>query len=392
MGLAVFAPGFPYPTGMPRFFATCARGLERLLAVELAGTGATDIEPGRGGVGFAGNAETVYRANLWLRTAVRVLQPLGEDDVFSPEDLYDFVRSFNWGRIMSPDQTLAVDCNVRDSGITHSQYAARKVKDAICDQFRDRCGSRPSVDTERPMVALNLHIGRDHAVLSLDASWDSLHKRGYRPIQTRAPLNEALAAGLLLNLGYDGSAPLVDWMCGSGTFLVEGTWIAQNRPPGLTRKWFSFLGWKDFEPGIWAAVKDEARRGVKTTIPFPPRGSDVRQDAVDFAHANTRAAGIGNVVEVLKQDLRDARPKPDEPPGLLICNPPYGERLGEEEELVPLYREMGEAFAAHWPGWKLAVFTANDRLAKLVKWKALRTTHFYNGGIPCTLWEFKNDG
>ena len=377
---------------MPRFFATCARGLERLLAGELTALGAADVEAARGGCHFAGTAETVYRASLWLRTAVRVLLPLGEADVFSPEDLYDFVRSINWGKIMTPDHTLAVDCNARDSAVNHSQYAARKVKDAICDQFRDRTGMLPSVDTERPLIALNLHIGRDHAVLSLDASWDSLHKRGYRPIQTRAPLNEALAAGLLLDLGYDGSAPLVDWMCGSGTFLVEGTWIAQNRPPGLTRKWFSFVGWKDFEPGVWAAVREEGRRGVKATVPFPPRGSDIRHDAVEFAKTNTRAAGIGNLVEVQKLALRDARPKPDEPPGLLICNPPYGERMGEEAELVPLYREMGEAFAAHWPGWRLGVFTAHDGLAKLVRRKAVRTTHFYNGGIPCTLWEFKNDG
>lgn len=376
---------------MMRYFATCPRGLERLLAVELASLGATGTEVARGGCHFGGNAETVYRANLWLRTAVRVLLPLTEGTVRNPDQLYALVWEIDWSRWMTPDHTLAVDSNVRDSFITHSQYAARVVKDAICDQFRDRTGSRPSVDTERPMIALNLHIGNNHAVLSLDSSWDSLHKRGYRPIQTRAPINESLAAGLLLDLGYDGSAPLVDWMCGSGTFLVEGAWIAQNRPPGLTRKWFSFLGWKDFDPGVWSAVKEEARAGVKATVPFPPRGSDLRPDAVDFARNNTRAAGIGNLIEVQRLDLRDARPKPSEPPGLLICNPPYGERLGEEEELVPLYREMGEAFAAHWPGWRLGVFTANDRLARLVRRKAVRTTHFYNGGIPCTLWEFKND-
>jgi putative N6-adenine-specific DNA methylase len=182
-------------------FATCARGLEPILATELAGIGATHVEPGRGGVSFTGDITTVYNANLWLRTAVRVLRPVGEADVPSTDALYEFVRGIDWSKVMTPDHTLAVDCNVRDSAITHSQYAARRVKDAICDQFRDRVGRRPSVDPERPMVGFNLHLFRNHATLSLDASWDSLHKRGYRPVQSRAPLIEALAAGLLFDAG-----------------------------------------------------------------------------------------------------------------------------------------------------------------------------------------------
>lgn len=373
---------------MTPHFATCARGLEPILAGELAGIGAADVEPGRGGVNFRGDIGTVYKANLWLRTAVRVLRPVAEGGVPNTDALYEFVRGVDWSRLMTPDHTLAVDCNVRDSAITHSQYAARRVKDAICDQFRDRTGRRPSVDTERPMIGLNLHVYRNHAVLSLDSSWDSLHKRGYRPIQTRAPLNEALAAGLLLHLGYDGSAPLVDFMCGSGTFLVEGCWLAMRRPPGLTRKWFSFYGWPDFDAGAWAQVRDEARAGVQGKPPFPPRGSDVRQDAVDFAVGNAKAAGIGHLIRVAKEELRKARPEPNEPPGLIVLNPPYGERLGEEEELLPLYRSIGEVVGEHWPGWRLAVFTSNDRLARRVKLPVVRQTPFFNGSIPCKLWEF----
>src|SRR5438045_3622879 len=175
-----------------RYFATCARGLEPVLADELRGLGAIDVEPGRGGAGFRGDAALLYRANLWLRTAVRVLRPVLHADVHSPDELYEAVRSIDWPEFLTPDHTLAVDCNVRDSAITHSQYAARRVKDAICDQFLDRVGRRPSVDTDRPMAGLNLHVYRDHATLSLDSSWDSLHKRGYRPIQTKAPINEAL--------------------------------------------------------------------------------------------------------------------------------------------------------------------------------------------------------
>ncbi len=369
-------------------FATCARGLEPLLATELAAVGAADVEVGRGGVNFRGGIETVLRANLWARTAVRILRPVIDGYVPSTDDLYDFVRSIDWSRIMTPDHTLAVDCNVRDSAITHSQYASRRVKDAICDQFRDRTGRRPSVDTEQPMIGLNLHLFRNHAVLSLDSSWDSLHKRGYRPIQSRAPINEALAAGLLLHLGYDGSAPLVDAMCGSGTFLVEGCWLAMRRPPGLTRKWFSFYGWPDFEPGVWGRIRDEARDGV-TRPPHPPRGSDVRLDAVQFAEGNARLAGVGHLVKVLKGELRHARPLPDEPPGLIVLNPPYGERLGDEDELIPLYRSMGEVVGEYWKGWRLAVFTSNDRLAKRVALPVARKTPFFNGPLECKLWEYE---
>ncbi len=373
---------------MTQFFATCARGLETVLARELEWIGAVRIETGRGGVFFAGGVVELYKANLWLRTAVRVLRPVFDGLVFSTDELYDAVRTIRWSDYLTPNHTLAVDCNVRDSAITHSQYASRRVKDAICDQFREETGVRPSVDTERPMLGLNLHISKNRAILSLDSSWDSLHKRGYRPIQTRAPLNEALAAGLLLHLGYDGTFPLVDWMCGSGTFLVEGAWIAMRRPPGLTRKWYSFFGGLDFDKRLWGDIRDTAREEVATTLAFPPRGSDVRQDAVDLAKHNAKGAGIGHLLQIDKLELGDARPKPGEPPGLLICNPPYGERLGEEDEWIPLHRKMGSAFAEHWPGWRLALFTASDKLAKQLKLKVTRTTHFYNGSIPCKLWEF----
>lgn len=386
---------------MTPYFATCARGLEAVLAGELAALGAADVAPGRGGVTFRGDAALLYRANLWLRTAVRVLRPVLEADVKSPDELYDAVRTIEWREYLTADHTLAVDCNVRDSAITHSQYAARRVKDAICDQFRERTGVRPSVDPERPMVGLNLHVFRDHATLSLDSSWDSLHKRGYRPIQTRAPLNEALAAGLLLHAGWAAGGtgipacgPLVDPLCGSGTFCIEGAWIGLNRPPGLTRKWFGFQGWPDFDRPLWNAVRDDARRGVRKALPAPVRGSDVRRDAVEFARTNARAAGVGNLLAFDRLDVKDARPPggtglPAGGPGTIICNPPYGERIGDEKELVGLYRTLGETFAAHWKGWRVLVFTGNDRLARKVGLRVRNSTPFFNGKIPCRLWEYE---
>src|SRR5262245_45719676 len=266
--------------GVQRYFATCARGIEPVLAEELRRLGAAGVEPGRGGVGFEGDQALLYRANLWLRTAVRVLRPVLEATVTTPDELYDAVRSLDWSRYLTPDHTLAVDCNVRDSRITHSKYAALRTKDAICDQFVERAGRRPSVNVDEPMVGLNLHIYRDRAVLSLDSSGESLHKRGYRPIQTRAPLNEALAAAIVLLTGWKGEAPLADPLCGSGTLPIEAAWIALRRPPGLTRRRFGFQGWMDFDVRLWTSLRDEARRGVRRKLPAPVFGSDVRGDAV----------------------------------------------------------------------------------------------------------------
>ncbi|MCI0377042.1 MAG: THUMP domain-containing protein [Gemmataceae bacterium] len=373
---------------MLTLFATCARGLEQVLAGELRFLKARDIVPGRGGVQFRGDQSLLYRANLWLRTAVRVLWQLLEAPAASPEELYDAVQSIDWQRYMTPDHTLAVDCNVRDSNITHSQYAARKVKDAICDQFVKKCGRRPSVDTEEPMVKINLHIHQNLATLSLDSSGDSLHKRGYRSIQTKAPLNEALAAGLILLTGWKGDAPLVDPLCGSGTLCIEAAWIATKRPPGLTRKRFGFQGWMNYDVGLWTSLRDQARGGVQKQLPQPIVGSDLRKDAIQFAQTNARAAGIGHLSRFEVKNLCDF-PLPPGPPGILVCNPPYGERLGETTELYPLYETLGEVFRARCPGWRLFVFTGNAALARRIGMKPKNRTHLFNGRIPCQFLEFE---
>jgi len=266
-----------------RCFATCGRGIETLLANELRDLGARDVEPGRGGVHFAGDLALLYKANLLLRTAIRVLRPILTCPVTSADELYDAVQGVDWSEYMTPEHTLAVDCNVRDSQITHSKYAALRTKDAICDQFVARSGRRPSVDVEEPMVGLNLHIYRDEAVLSLESSGESLHKRGYRPILTKAPLNESLAAALVLLSGWKGETPFIDPLCGSGTLPIEATWLAIRRPPGLTRKRFGFQGWMDFDIQLWTELRDEARRGVLKETRATIAGRDIRRDAIRFA-------------------------------------------------------------------------------------------------------------
>ncbi|MBI1831248.1 MAG: RNA methyltransferase [Planctomycetes bacterium] len=390
-----------------KFFATCARGLEKVLADELRALRADGVEPGRGGVRFQGDLSLLYRANLWLRTAVRVLMPILEAPVQSPDDLYAAVQSIDWSHFMTPAHTLAVDCNVRDSAITHSKYAALRVKDAICDQFVAKVGKRPSVDVETPMVGLNLHIYQDEAVLSLDSSGESLHKRGYREMLTKAPLNAARAAGLVLLTGWRGDVPLVDPMCGSGTLCIEAAWIALKRPPGLTRRRFGFMGWMNYDVALWTELRDEARRQVGThcsplptggegsgvrgrrmQLPAPIVGSDARRDAIHFSQAGAKAAGIGHLLTFTQRDLCDFTP-PDGPPGILICNPPYGERIGDEKDLKGLYRTLGEVFRERCPGWTMWVFTGNTFLARQIG-KPAQVIDLFNGKIPCRFLRHQN--
>jgi putative N6-adenine-specific DNA methylase len=309
--------------------------------------------------------------------------------VAGPDDLYDAVRAIDWTAYLTPDHTIAVDCNVRDSAITHSHYAALRVKDAICDQFTERFGRRPSVNVEEPMVGLNLHVYRNDAVLSLDSSGESLHKRGYRPIQTRAPLNEALAAGIVLLSGWDKTTPLTDPMCGSGTIPIEACWLAIRRPPGLTRRRFGFQGWLDFDVRLWTELRDSTRAAVANRLAAPIAGSDARADAIMFSHQNARAAGIGHLITFTVCDIAAWHPPASEP-GTILCNPPYGERIGEEKDLVPLYRNLGALFRTRAVGWTAAVFTGNPQLADAIGLTPAECIPLYNGKIPCRLNIYKS--
>ena len=366
------------------YFATCARGLETLTAQELETLGAEKVEVGRGGVAFGGDRSHLYLANLWLRTAVRVLRPIMHIHVSSPDDLYQAVREIDWSSFLTPEHTLAVDCNVRDSAITHSKYAALRVKDAICDQFMEKVGRRPTVDVETPLIGLNLHIDQDEAILSLDSSGESLHKRGYRPIQTKAPLNEALAAALLMLSGWRKDQPLVDPMCGSGTFAIEAAWMAIDRPPGLTRRRFGFQGWLDFDIELWTRLRDDARRRVASRLPAPILGSDAHRDSLHFSQENARAAGVGHLLKFTQADLNDFVP-PEGPAGVILCNPPYGERLGEEQQLRGLYKSLGEITRERCRGWRLCVFSGNQRLLNEIKLPIEREFRLFNGRLPCKL-------
>lgn len=238
------------------------------------------------------------------------------------------------------------------------------------------------------MLGFNLHIYKNQATLSLDSSGMSLHKRGYRPIQTIAPLNEALAAAIVQRTGWRGETPFIDPMCGSGTLPIEAAWLALDRPPGLTRKRFGFMGWMDYDVSLWTELRDEARRGVKKVLPSPVTGSDLRGDAISFAINNAKAAGIGHLLRFTKRALRDFE-MPVGEPGIIVCNPPYGERIGEERDLVTLYREIGEVFRERAAGWTMWVFTGNPRLADEIGMTPSEEVPLFNGKIACRLLRYR---
>ncbi len=374
------------------FFATAPKGVEPLLADELSALGIAKVRPGRGGAGFEGSLADGYRVCLWSRTASRVLLPLATFSAADPDQLYAGAREIPWEKHLSPDATLAVDFTASRSRITHSRYGAQRVKDAVVDRLREGFGRRPSVDRERPALRINCHLLDDQASLAVDLSGDSLHRRGYRIETVAAPLKENLAAALLLKCGWPALAQagwsLLDPLCGSGTLVIEAAMMASDRAPGLARDYWGFQGWLGHDGGAWAEVLAEARRraavaGFTQTL----LGHDHDPRAVRAALVNAGRAGVADYVHFECRELGAGRP-PDTA-GLLIANPPYGERLGEEQELEALYARLGDWLKAHCQGWRAAVFTGNPELGKRMGLKAKRVNTFYNGPLICKLLSFQ---
>lgn len=380
---------------MHDFFVTTPKGMESLLAGELRQLGIAAPRVGRAGVACRGSLEQAYRVCLWSRLASRVLLGLGHFEAASPEALYEGIRGLDWGLHLSPDGTLAVDAQVRDSSIRHSHYAALTVKDAVVDQFRERTGSRPSVDTERPDVRINLYLIKNRARLSLDLSGASLHRRGYRARGVAAPLKENLAAALLIESGWPAlaaeGAPCVDLMCGSGTLPIEAALIAGDIAPALQRAYFGFLGWRGHEADLWQRLREEAlQRRAEAAGRIPKLlGFDVDRRAVSAAQANLAAAGLGGCVHIERRPLEQARCEGcGERRGLVLINPPYGERIGAGSGLPALYRSIGQTLKQHFPGWRAALFTGNAALESRLGLKRDKRTRLYNGPIACELIQY----
>lgn len=375
-----------------RFFATTSKAMEPLLAQELEALGVQSIKTTVAGVYFQGSFESAYRVCLWSRIANRVLFPIKEFDAHTPEHLYEAVRSIHWLDHLDQKGTLAVDFATNHSAISHSQFGAQKVKDAVVDQLREKTGERPSVNIRTPDVRINVYLNRNRAVLSVDLSGESLHRRGYRQQGNEAPLKENLAAAILAisdwqKVATPGNA-FLDPMCGSGTLPIEAAMIASKRAPGLIRNYFGFLKWKKFEPQNWSDLKKEAQElEIKEPKKLPKIvGYDRDSRAVTISLENIERAGLRGRLHIEKKDLSTCDRIADS--GVLAVNPPYGERLGEVEELRPLYRELGDLFKKKFKGWNAFVFTGSPDLAKEVGLKADRRHVLFNGAIECRLLQF----
>jgi 23S rRNA (guanine2445-N2)-methyltransferase / 23S rRNA (guanine2069-N7)-methyltransferase len=375
-----------------RYFAACPKGLEYLLVDELKAMGALHAREGLAGVRFEGDATLGYRACLWSRLASRVLLPVAEFDAADEAALYAGTSAVEWQEHLDPTGTLAVDAHGRTRTLVNTQFAAQRVKDAIVDQCRARHGQRPDVERERPDVRVHLMLKHERATLSIDLSGDALFQRGYRRGQGEAPLKENLAAAMLLRARWpqiyaDGGA-LVDPMCGAGTLLIEGAWMAADVAPGLLREYWGFARWRGYDAAVWQRLRAEAEaraQAGRASLRAALFGSDVNAAVLGAAKANAQAAAIAGFLRLAHHDLaRTERPQ-GFASGLVICNPPYGERMGEVDRLAGTYRALGDMLKRHFVRWRAAVITNSADLGRAIGLRAQRHYQLFNGAMECTL-------
>ncbi len=374
-------------TGTPQpLTATCARGLERVLADELRRLGAEGVAPDRGSVLFSGDLRTVYDANLRLRTAMRVLVPLARGVVGNRDELYELAGSVAWQDVLEAKQTLAVEVVGRHRSFRQTTFAGQVVKDAVVDRIRSATGRRPDVDRQSPDVRLHLRLVDGGPVtLSVDSSGEPLSHRGYRPRGGPAPLAETLAAGILLLAGYDGSEPLLDPMCGTGTFAVEAALIATATPPGLRRE-FAFERWPVHNLQAFEEIQHQASRGHREAQhPVVARDRDER--AVRATQRNLKAAWMDRWVTVEQRDALDLD-LPWRTGGIIVANPPYGKRVGDVKHLLGFYRRFGDRLKQHATGATAWILVGDPRLAKQIGLKAVRKIPLFNGPIECRLLQY----
>jgi 23S rRNA (guanine2445-N2)-methyltransferase / 23S rRNA (guanine2069-N7)-methyltransferase len=383
------------------WIATAPVGAASVLAEELAQFGASDIRERSHDVKFQGALEVGYRACLWSRTATRVLLSLGSIDASSSKNVYEAVKRIDWREHIGPAATLACDCSGGNESIRHTIYGSQLLKDAVCDNLRDATGERPNIKPERPDVLLHMHVEGPTALVSVDFSGESLHRRGYRSEGGRAPLKENVAAAVLLRAGWPGvferGGWLIDPMCGSGTFLTEGALIAADAAPALDRDYFGFTGWRGHDAALWERLRAEAReRRAARVVRRCILGSDADADAVRMSLANGEQAGVAEWLHVEKRSLSEIVQPPMSASGpgdkgLIVTNPPYGERIGAESGLPALYSELGGVLRDRFQGWQAAILTGNPPLARNLGIYARRTHRFFNGTIECRLLRFELD-
>lgn len=354
-------------------------GLEEVLATELKQLGAQQIKTMRRGVSCEGDLKLIYQINLWSRTALRVMVPVHTFEAENEEELYREVHRFKWDEVIEVSKTFAIDHVVFSHLFKHTGYAALKTKDAIVDQIREVKGSRPSVNVEAPNILVNLHINGSTVTLSLDASGDPLNRRGYRTGIHPSPINEVLAAGMLLKAGWHAGIPLMDPMCGSGTIVLEAAMIARNMAPNLHRKRYCFQHWKNYDEALWNQLKEEAKAAM-----VQPRvkivGSDIEMQAVDIAKHSSLEFGLQGEIRIQRSAFKDQMPIAKT--GMVVVNPPYGERL-KKEDIVNFYKEMAYYFKKNYPGWEVWIISSNLFALQVMGLKSVERNTLYNGSLEC---------
>lgn len=366
-----------------RMVAKTFQGLEDVLSDELISIGAQNVNPGIRMVSFEGDLEILYKANLCCRTALRVLRPIIHFDAYDTDQLYDCVRDINWEDFMTADSTFSVDSTVNSSDFTHSKYVTYRVKDGIVDHFRDICGKRPSIRLNGADLQLNVHISDNRVTISLDSSGEPLNKRGYRVDQTEAPINEVLAAGIIMKTGWHGECDFADPMCGSGTFLIEAALIAGNINPGIYREHFAFEKWRDFDADLFEAIynDDSAERDINCAI----LGGDIDPEAVVIARRNIKAAHLDSNISLVCRPMQEW--DENDRDGIIVTNPPYGERL-RPDDMEGLYRQIGETLKKHFQGWHAWILGYKDEHFASIGLKPSVKYPILNGALECSLREY----
>ena len=353
-------------------------GLEPVLAEELTQLGANNVQIGRRMVSFTGDKEMMYRANFQLHTAIRILKPIKHFKARSAEEVYEQVQKIKWDDILDVKKTFSVDSVVYSEEFRNSRFVTYKVKDAIVDWFREKQGTRPNISVSNPDIRLNIHIAEDNATLSLDSSGESLHRRGYRQEQVEAPLNEVLAAGMILMTGWKGECDLIDPMCGSGTIAIEAALIARNISPGVFRKEFAFEKWNDFDQDLFDMIynDDSQEREFEHHI----YGYDIDMKAVNTASLNVRAAGMSKDITIAQQDFKDFQQPAEK--SIIVMNPPYGERISTPN-LLGTYKMIGERFKKAFAGNEAWVLSYREECFEQIGLKPSIKIPVYNGSLEC---------
>jgi putative N6-adenine-specific DNA methylase len=371
---------------MERFFATCPRGLELILAGELRLFDAEKIHAVGGGVQFGGDFFLCYRANLESRVASRILWQVTTDRYRDEEDIYRAAYALPWTDWFDAARTIRVDVSATKSPLTSLNFATLKIKDAVCDKIRCLTGRRPSVDTHQPDIPIQAHLTDRDVTLYLDTTGEPLFKRGKRLAVGEAPLRENLAAGILRLAGWEPGIPLLDPMCGSGTFLLEAALMALDIAPGLGRH-FAFEKFKNFDGRRWRELLQRSQARQRPKTPLAIYGSDLSAAALKAARVNLAACDLDKLVSLKQANLLEIAAPADE--GIIVTNPPYGVRIGEQQELAEFYPKLGDTLKKNFTGWRAYILSADMRLPKLIRLAAAKRTPLFNGALECRLFEYK---